>query len=304
MSDDLAFTGERFIPGVHGPIWIEHWHRYHFAAGFAAGKRVLDIACGAGYGSALLARGAAHVTGVDIAEEAVAHARRAYASIGNLAFRQGSCTAIPLADASVDLAVSFETIEHITGQEAFLGELARVLAPEGVLLLSSPDKAEYSDRRNFSNEFHVRELYRDELAALVGARFPHTAWFAQKPTFYSVIAPEAAPTAGALADVAEADPSRAGTTLPAPLYHLVAASRSAAAIAALPATLHVLADRDDWVMRDYEKVMKWMEQAVADRDRLQKELAARDAAAATGEAPVVQAAPAGGLLAWVASLFR
>ena len=54
--DDLPFTGERFVPGTKGEIWIEHWHRYHFAARWAAGKRVLDVACGEGYGTALLAR--------------------------------------------------------------------------------------------------------------------------------------------------------------------------------------------------------------------------------------------------------
>jgi ubiquinone/menaquinone biosynthesis C-methylase UbiE len=295
VSDDLEFTGERFIPGARGPIWIEHWHRYHFAAGWVAGKRVLDIACGEGYGSALLARSAAEVTGVDISAAAIAHARRSYADVAHLKFVEGSCTAIPLADGSVDMAVSFETIEHITGQEAFIAELARVLAPGGVLLLSSPDKAEYSDRRGYRNEFHVRELYREELEKLVAARFPHLAWFAQKPTFYSVIAPEARPTGGMLADIAESDPSHAGTTLPAPLYHLLAACRSPEALRELPATLHVLADRDEWVMRDYEKVMKWMENAVADRDRLQAELAARDAASAASHPR--------GWRAWLAGLF-
>jgi len=277
MSGDLEFTGERFVPGARGPIWIEHWHRYHFAAPFARGKRVLDIACGEGYGSALLARTAASVTGVDISAQAIAHARSTYGGVPNLRYAEGSCTAIPLGDATVDLAVSFETVEHIAEQAAFLAEIARTLAPDGVLLLSSPDKAEYSDRRNFSNEFHVRELYREELQALLSARFAHLRWFAQKPTFYSVIAPEAQATGGALVAVGEEDPSRPEGRLPAPLYHLVAASRSAAAIEAIPATLHVLADRGDWVWRDYEKVMRWMQEAVADRERLQRELAARDA---------------------------
>ena len=308
MSADLEFTGERFVPGARGPIWIEHWHRYHFAAPWARGKRVLDIACGEGYGAALLAREAREVAGVDISPEAVAHAKRTYAGIGNLRYAQGSCAAIPLPDASVDLAVSFETIEHIHEQAQFVAELARVLAPDGVLLLSSPDKAEYSDRRAFANEYHVRELYRAELEALVAARFPHLRWFSQKPTFYSVIAPESTPTAGVLAEVAEADPSKAGTALPGALYHLVLASRSAASLEALPSPLHVLADRGDWVWHDYEKVMRWMTDAVADRERLQRELAARDATIAElrARAPSTPAnAPtAGGFRAWLAGLLR
>ena len=108
-------------------------------------------------------------------------------------------------------------------------------------------------------------------------------------------------------DVGEDDPSRAESGLPAPLYHLVAASRSAAALESLPATLHVLADRGDWVWRDYEKVMRWMQEAVADRDRLQRELAARDATIAELRARAPGAAeprPKAGLRAWLAGLLR
>jgi SAM-dependent methyltransferase len=271
---DLEFTGERFIPGTRGEIWIEHWHRYHFAAAWAAGRRVLDVACGEGYGSALLARHAMAVTGVDISAKAIAHARATYPALGNVTFTCASCTALPLPPASVDLVVSFETLEHITEHEAFLDEIARVLAPGGVLLMSCPNKAEYSDRRGFTNEFHVKELYREELAALVESRFPATAWFGQKPTFFSVIAPEATPASGALVEVDEADPGKAARVMANPLYFLVAASRDAAALAAMPSTLHVLSDRGEWVHRDYEKVMGWMTQAVADRERLQKEVEA------------------------------
>ncbi|HEX5130670.1 MAG TPA: class I SAM-dependent methyltransferase, partial [Usitatibacter sp.] len=68
---NLPFTGERYVPGVQGEIWLEHWHRYHFAARWAAGKRVLDVACGEGYGTSVLARHAAGVTGVDVSAEAI-----------------------------------------------------------------------------------------------------------------------------------------------------------------------------------------------------------------------------------------
>jgi SAM-dependent methyltransferase len=274
---ELPFTGERFIPGTRGEIWIEHWHRYHFAARWSAGKRVLDIACGEGYGSALLARGAAHVTGVDISPDAVKHARHAYAGVGNLEFREGSCTRIPLPDASVELAVSFETVEHIEAQEGFLEELARVLVPGGVLLLSCPNRLEYSDKRGFANEFHVRELYRDELDALVRSRFPHADWYAQRPTFYSLIAPERpAPWAGQLVEVDEAHPEDASASLSSPLYFLVAASREPAALAPVSPALSVLADRDDWVYRDYEKVMKDLNHHAALNRTLEARLAERE----------------------------
>jgi len=270
----LEFTGERFVPGVRGEIWIEHWHRYHFAARAVAGKRVLDVACGEGYGTALLAQAAAEVTGVDLSAEAIDHAGKAYAGARNARFVCAPCTKLPLADASIDVAVSFETLEHIAEQGPFLDELARVLAPGGVAILSCPNKAEYSDRRGFKNEFHVKELYRDELAALVSARFPAVEWYGQKPTFFSVIAPEGKAAGGQLVEVDEDDPSKARPRLSDPLYFLVVAGRGRAAIDAVAPALSVMSDRGDWVHRDYEKVMKWMEQSVAYAQGLEKQLEA------------------------------
>jgi SAM-dependent methyltransferase len=277
MSDELQFTGERFIPGVKGEIWVEHWHRYHFASRWVRGKRVLDVACGEGYGSALLARSAAHVTGVDIAQPAIDHARATYAGMANLRFERASCTELPLPDASIDVAVTFETIEHITAQERFLDELARVLKPDGVLVLSCPNKLEYSDKRNFQNEYHVKELYRDELARLVAARFAHSRWFGQRPTFFSVIAPEpvpgSGPAMGELFETSESAPDEFTPTLSSPLYFLMAASRDGAALGALSPALSVLADRDDWAYRDYVKVMQELRIHVARGDALEKQLA-------------------------------
>lgn len=276
VNDELPFTGERFVPGTRGEIWVEHWHRYHFAVRWAAGKRVLDVACGEGYGSALLARHAARVTGIDISSQAVAHARKAYAALGNADFVCAPCQRLPLADASIDLAVSFETIEHITEQDAFLDELARVLTPEGVLILSCPNKLEYSDKRGFVNEFHVKELYRGELEALIAARFPVSEWYGQRPTFFSLIAPggEARGKVEAhLVEVSESAPGQASPRLSNPLYFLALASRSSASLAALPPTLSVLADRDDWVHQDYEKVMRYQEYNAAHAKGLEQQLA-------------------------------
>jgi SAM-dependent methyltransferase len=182
----MPFTGERFVPGVGGNIQLEHLHRYLLAASVVRGKEVLDIACGEGYGSALLAASAARVTGVDISPEAVAHARAKYRA-GNLEFREGSCAAMPLPDASVDVVVSSETIEHHDQHEAMLREVRRVLRPGGVLVISSPDKLEYSDRPNYRNPHHVRELTRAEFLALLGANFRNHAIYGQRVMYGSAI---------------------------------------------------------------------------------------------------------------------
>ena len=177
MSDGLEFTGERFVPGTPGEIWYEHWHRYHFAAALVTGRDVLDVACGEGYGSALLARTARHVVGADIAPAVIGHARARYGAATNLEFRRADCKILPFPDASFDVVVSFETIEHIGGQETFLDEVRRVLRPEGFLVLSCPNPIEYTNKRGVINEFHVHEPERTELAALLAPRFTHTAWY-------------------------------------------------------------------------------------------------------------------------------
>ena len=190
MSEPLPFTGERFMPGLAGEIGYEHWHRYVVARRFCEGKTVLDVACGEGYGSDMLAAAAGHVTGVDISVDAVAHATSQYGGRENLEFIQGDCEKLPLPDDSVDVAVSLETIEHLEAQEAFVSELRRVLKPGGLLVMSSPNKRQYTDARDYHNEFHVREMYRDEFAQLLSAHFPHVHWLNQKLLFQSVIWPE------------------------------------------------------------------------------------------------------------------
>jgi SAM-dependent methyltransferase len=258
---------------------------------------VLDVACGEGYGSATLARVAAHVTGIDVSDAAIAHAREAYRDRPNLEWINASCTKLPLPDASFDTVVSFETIEHIEGQEAFLDEVARVLAPGGVFVLSCPNKVEYSDKRDYQNEFHVKELYRDELARLVQARFPEVAWYGQRPTFYSVIAPERNPAAqGELFEVSETDPATSAPALSFPLYFLLVASRSREAVAAVPAAVSVLADREDWMYQDYAKVIRELRAAAARVAELEAQARTTSASLETQQREIVRRQ---GLLWWL-----
>ncbi|MBZ9573716.1 glycoside hydrolase family 99-like domain-containing protein [Modicisalibacter sp. MOD 31.J] len=188
-SNALPTTGERFLPEFDGGIVAEHQHRYRLAQRYVEDRVVLDIACGEGYGSHLLAESAARVIGVDIDADTVAHARAAYPG-DNLEFLIGDCAAIPLDDASVDVVVSFETIEHHDRHQEMLAEIRRVLRPGGLLIISSPDHHEYSVVRDFDNPYHVRELSRDEFATLLGEHFAHHALFGQRVVYGSLVVPE------------------------------------------------------------------------------------------------------------------
>ena len=175
----MTFTGERFVPQLRGQIYYEHLHRYAVALPLANGKDVLDIACGEGYGAAFLAMTAKSVIGVDIDEVSVRHAAAQYPAM-NLSFRVGSASQIPLADASVDVITSFETIEHLAEHELMIREMARVLRPHGQLVISSPNKLVYSDARGYSNPFHVRELYFHEFRDLLRGLFPEVHIYGQR----------------------------------------------------------------------------------------------------------------------------
>ncbi len=189
MSEDgaLPFTGERFTPECEREIWYEHWHRYAFAQRLARGRRVLDAACGEGYGSALLSAVAADVVGVDIDAQSIAHARARYGPRRGLRYEEADATDLPFADHAFDLVVSFETLEHLAEQERLLRGFSRVLADDGVLVVSCPDRHAYSEVAGFRNEFHVRELYRDELLDLLMPHFGEVRLYGQKLLFQSAL---------------------------------------------------------------------------------------------------------------------
>ena len=188
-ESELSWTGERLVPSHPGDTAIEHLHRYAFAREYIEGKDVLDIACGEGYGSHLMSNVAASVVGVDISPEVVAHACKKYGD--KVTFSVGSCTDIPLDDASVDVVVSFETLEHLAEHELMLKEVKRVLRPGGILILSSPDKLNYTILPKTQNPFHARELSKEEFRILVDKYFSHCYMFEQKICHGSVLAPTA-----------------------------------------------------------------------------------------------------------------
>ena len=185
---DPKFTGERCIPSVHGNIELEHKHRYLIAQQLAKGKTVLDITCREGYGTALLSEVAGQVIGMDTDPTIVAHAAKEFKG-NNITFAVGSFSNIPLISCSVDLVVSFETIEHNDEQNQMIAEIARVLKPEGTLILSSPDKKEYSDLPHHINPYHIKELHNDEMYSLLSRNFQNVLFYGQRIVYGSIIAP-------------------------------------------------------------------------------------------------------------------
>lgn len=172
----MKFTGERFISDSNLGIEmeIEHYHRYLSVEPVIKDKVVLDAACGTGYGSALMTKGAKFVYGIDISEEALDYAKEKY-SISNLEFIHSSVDSIKLPDNCVDVVVSFETIEHIneSSQNKFLAEVKRVLKDSGTLVISTPNKKIYSDIRDYQNEYHIREFYSHEFYSFIKKYFSY-----------------------------------------------------------------------------------------------------------------------------------
>lgn len=284
MSEDTAlpFTGERFTPECVREIWYEHWHRYAFARGLAAGRRVLDAACGEGYGSALLADVAADVVGVDIDAQAVAHARARYGTVPRLRYEQADAVKLPFADETFDLVVSFETLEHLAEQAALLAGFDRVLKNDGVLVISSPDKHTYSELAGFRNEFHVRELYREELLALLRPHFPHVRLYGQKLLFQSTLWRMDAPEGRGEAWTASGTAVAPGLGY-APLYYVAVCSRRELPPEILPA-LSLFGDREESVYAHYNHEIRKNMSAGARIAELEAELERLRASAGSLEA--------------------
>lgn len=264
----LEWTGERFVPWVDDPaLAYEHIHRYAFAMRFASGSRVLDLGSGEGYGAALLSRSAHSVVGVDIDIAAVRHAREKYPA-PNLEFLCGSVAQVPLTG-PFDLVVCFETLEHIEEQSALMAEARRLLAPDGILLVSTPDKRAYSDEPHHDNPFHTKELYFDEFRDLLGGTFPLVQMFAQRVSAGSRIwrigsgndsSEECAQV------VVGASGDGLDLALPGdgdPLYYIAIAGMTAAA----PAPDSVLVDRSGTLLEAHERTRKQLEDEIARRVR-------------------------------------
>jgi SAM-dependent methyltransferase len=181
--NSLVFTGERFIPRQTDPLLVlEHYHRYHYASRFAQNKKILDIGCGEGYGSAFLSQSASAVVGMDCDPETIDHARKQYAAVPNLTFQLGRCEDSPATTGSFDVVVSFELLEHLdsAGQVKFLENVRQALKKDGLFIVSSPERNEYAVTYQERNEFHRHEMTLLELKAFLGTFFRHVHLCAQR----------------------------------------------------------------------------------------------------------------------------
>ncbi len=177
---------ERYYPQRWYPTWIRFAHRarYSWAAGFVNGLRVLDAACGTGYGSVILREaGAGYVEGVDLSADGIREAQR-NCGRRDITFRQGSVLALDNPNDSFDVVISFETIEHVGDDAQYVREMRRVLRPGGIFLCSTPNRRVTnpgtSIREKPYNPNHVREYGAGELSTVLKKEFGDIVVLGQK----------------------------------------------------------------------------------------------------------------------------
>jgi len=279
------FTGERVIPGqVNDDLWAEHLARYAFAARFAQGRRVLDLGCGTGYGTADLAQVASAAVGVDLAPDAIGYADHHFPSAQ---FLQCSANAVPFPPGSFDLVTAFEVIEHLQDWPALLAEAHRVLEPNGLLIVSTPNKRYYAEARAKlgPNPFHEHEFEFTEFRTALNEFFPHVQVLFQDRVeafaFYDGTLSDETRTSRTEAELARpsGDPETAnffiGVCSCAPIPQLPSFLYA-------PRAANLLREREEHIRlleQELAQVRVWLEQTTADRDTLQKQLESEQARA-------------------------
>ncbi|MDQ5962364.1 MAG: hypothetical protein QG653_171 [Patescibacteria group bacterium] len=163
---------------------LEHLVRYEMLPG-NKDHTVLDVGCGAGHGSNLLSKKYKKVYGVDISPEAIGYAKNNWGS-DNIEFVVGSAMDIPFPDSTFDAISAFEVFEHLTDWRKFLSELRRVLKPEGVVYISTPNKTLYSPGTEKPiNPHHIFEMTIPEFESAVKEFFLLKNMYGQRTPVYN-----------------------------------------------------------------------------------------------------------------------
>jgi len=155
MSRQPAFTGERFVPGQAGARIRLRTPSLCVCRRFVRGRRVLDLGCGLGYGAEVWRRSPGRWSpSIATGNRSDTRARAAPSA---RSFVVADAARLPFRDASFEVVIAYELIEHLTDQEGLVSEIRRVLSPAGLLLISSPDKTVYSGKLGQRNPFHPKE---------------------------------------------------------------------------------------------------------------------------------------------------
>jgi ubiquinone/menaquinone biosynthesis C-methylase UbiE len=260
----LDWTGERFLPWLdQSTIAYEHLHRYAYAATYVKGKRVLDLASGEGYGSKMMSdAGASSVTGIDIDENAVGHATARYGS-ANAQFLKGSISAVPVQGNHLfDVIVCFEAIEHIEDHDQLLKEVKRLLKPDGIFIVSTPNKLTYHDEAREENPYHMKELYFDEFQKLLTGYFRNVTFLGQRVHPSSSIWPIGKVSSGVQELVIQRSESEfefISGDKRIPMYFIALATDSTAVVQASS----VLIDESDKLLHENKREVEWRDETIA-----------------------------------------
>ncbi len=173
-----SVIGERIVPEQFRVakkqylLYLRHHFVYDWALGrIDAGANLLEVGCGEGYGSSMFAAKIARVTGLDLNSGAVEHARERYAT-DNLSFTHYGGAAFPFEDAAFDAAVSFQVIEHVDDDAAFVAQISRVLLPGSMLLMTTPNRLlRLAPGQKPWNRYHKREYGPEDLKKVLSAEF-------------------------------------------------------------------------------------------------------------------------------------
>jgi 2-polyprenyl-3-methyl-5-hydroxy-6-metoxy-1,4-benzoquinol methylase len=168
--------GERIVPGEYHTVedyinYLKHCKAYHFASHRFKGKEVVDLGCGSGYGTEVMADSVRRIVGLDVDREVVDALNRSNRK-ENLQFQAFDGTRVPLSDASVDAVVSLQVIEHVADVPRFLEEIHRILKPSGEAMFTTPNRRiRLLPFQKPWNPYHLREYTFEQLDRLLRKYF-------------------------------------------------------------------------------------------------------------------------------------
>jgi GT2 family glycosyltransferase/SAM-dependent methyltransferase len=167
-------SGEQELLGLDedsGRTAYEHLHRYAIWREYAGGKRVLDLACGTGHGSYIIASEAAEVVGIDVNASAIRRASKSFTR-PNLKFMVADGVDLPFDAQSFDVVIANEILDHVDNPEALASEARRVLADGGLFLASTPTKSVHNQSKN-AHQLHASQSELEEFRELLSRNFGH-----------------------------------------------------------------------------------------------------------------------------------